>query len=171
MCHRYEIRVKFNTTYTEFQSSIYENVHPEWYIEFHSHHYRKEYKTSIGATLVWFSLFIFVASQEEISLRLARLTCWFERDFINGEVHCFAHENAWLKNRLPALYCNWKWIHKRRETVIMAILLKSCLKVFGENVNHSRKKNNRHPFWGIPCIFSCLYFIRVEWNLWSQYMC
>lgn len=36
-------------------------------------------------------LFIYVASQEAINLGLARLTCWFERDFIDREVHRFAH--------------------------------------------------------------------------------
>lgn len=83
----------FSTTYIQFQCSIHETVHPEWDIEFHSHHYRKKtpnrQRYNIGEQPL--SLFLYVASQGAINLVLARLTCWFDCDFINCEFHCFAH--------------------------------------------------------------------------------
>lgn len=36
-------------------------------------------------------------------LLLARLTCWFERDFIDGEFHRSAHQDAGLREGIPVL--------------------------------------------------------------------
>lgn len=156
MCRRYKIRVdamqiKFYTTYIELQSSIYENVHPERYIEFHSHHYRKDtHNTSIGATLVnnyWVLSFFLhhktksMCRQQDwpaglsVTSSMVRSTALLTRtpDSKTGSLPSAAIENGYTREE---------------KTVIVAISLESCLKVFGENVSHSLKKNNRYASGG-----------------------
>lgn len=117
-----------DTTHVDFQRCIHETVHPDWDVEFHSHHCREKktkQNTKTGQVTAWKekpsapSLICI-----SVNLVLVRPTCWFKREIINCELHRLAHQNAWLRHRLPALCCNWKYTHRG----IMAVALKTYVK-------------------------------------------
>lgn len=84
------------------------------------------------------------ASQDSVNLVLVRLTCWFKCDIIDCELHCLAHQNAWLRHRLPALCCKWKYIHGG----IMAVALKTYVKGAEKKSDlESRFNGNDHYPW------------------------